>query len=99
MRKIEESMKELRKLKYQYYDGTLDKYELDEHGWEPNPLKILRGDLKDYVDADKDVIDYNLKLAYAKEKVDLLENIIRSLNTRGYNIKSAIDWEKFKVGI
>jgi hypothetical protein len=28
-----------------------------------------------------------------------LENVIRSLVNRGFNIKSAIDWEKFKVGI
>jgi hypothetical protein len=33
-----------------------------------------------------------------KEKVDFVESIIKSLTTRGYQIKSAIDWEKFKVG-
>ena len=32
------------------------------------------------------------------EKVDTLESIIKSISNRGYLIKSAIDYEKFKVG-
>ena len=52
-----------------------------------------------YVDGDEEVIEMNLKIGYQKEKVDFLENAIRSLTNRGFNIKSAIDWEKFKVGI
>jgi|TARA_B100000035_G_C21008694_1_gene558576 hypothetical protein len=99
MRRLEEKYKELRQLKYEYYDGTLDKSTLDKYGWDPQPLKILRADIANYISADADIIDLNLKIAYAKEKVDFLESAIRSLQTRGYNIKSAIDWEKFKVGL
>jgi len=34
-----------------------------------------------------------------QEKIELLESIIKSLTGRGFNIKAAIEWEKFKVGI
>jgi len=68
-------------------------------GWDPNPLKILRADVPSYVDSSKDVIDLTLKIAYQQEKVDFVENCVRSINARGYNLKAAIDWEKFKVGM
>jgi N6-adenosine-specific RNA methylase IME4 len=72
---------------------------MNELGWEPNPLKILRADIPQYIDADKDIIELTLKISYQNEKVDFLEQAIRSLNSRGFNIKSAVEWEKFKVGI
>jgi hypothetical protein len=72
--------------------------ELKDNGWEPFSLKVLKSDLHIYLDSDKDLMAFQLKLEMQKEKIDFLENIIKSLNTRGYQIKSAIDWEKFKVG-
>lgn len=98
LRKLEQEYKSLYKLKSEYYNGSLDYEELRELGWEPNPLKILRNDIPQYIDADKDIIDLNLKISYQKEKVEFLDSCIRSLNTRGYNINAAISWEKFKVG-
>jgi hypothetical protein len=73
--------------------------DLEERGWVPNPLKILKSDLALYIDSDKDIINHNLKVAYQKEKIDFLESVIRTINNRGFHIKNAIDWEKFKVGI
>jgi|TARA_R100000005_G_C4971931_1_gene184593 hypothetical protein len=52
-----------------------------------------------YIESDKDIVNHNLKIAYAKEKVEFLESIVKSLNVRGYQIKTAVDWEKFKVGL
>ena len=85
--------------KWDYFQGHIDQTELAELGWEPNPLKIIKQDLALYIDSDNQIIEHNMKTALAKEKVDFLENVIRSLVNRGFNIKSAIDWEKFKVGI
>jgi len=99
LRKLETDLKVLQKLKYEYFSGTLDYEELKDQGWEPNNLKILRADIPQYIDSDKDIIELTLKIAYQKEKVEFLDNAIRTLNTRGYNIRAAIDWEKFKVGM
>ena len=98
LRKLEEDLKVLKKQKYEWFSGSMDYEDLNDLGWEPNPLKILRADIPQYIDADKDIVSLNLKIAYQKEKVDFLDNAIRSLNTRGYNIRAAIDWEKFKMG-
>jgi hypothetical protein len=52
-----------------------------------------------HIDSDSDIIKSTLRIAVQQEKVDVLESIIKSLNGRGYNIKAAIDYEKFKTGM
>jgi hypothetical protein len=41
----------------------------------------------------------SLRIGIQQEKIELLESIIKSLTGRGFNIKAALEWEKFKVGI
>ena len=69
-----------------------------DRGWEPCQLKILKQDLQYHIDRNQDWVNNQLKLAMQKEKVKFLEAIITSLNSRGFNINAAINWEKFKVG-
>ena len=97
--KLQEEYKSLKKDKHDYYSGVMAEEDLVERGWEPNPLRILKTDVPMYIESDKHITNHNLKIAYAKEKVEFLESIIRSLNVRGYQIKTAVDWEKFKVGL
>jgi len=98
LRKIESELKVLHKQKFEYYSGTLDEQTMRDNGWEPNPLRILRTDLPMYLESDKEYSTILLRIEMQKEKIDFLESIIKSLSTRGYQIKSAIEWEKFKVG-
>lgn len=99
MVKLQEDLRMLKKDLFEYYNGNMSRDELLDRQWEQNPLKILKSDISTYIDSNKEVVDLNLKIAYAKEKVEFLESVIRSLNNRGYQLKNAIDWEKFKVGI
>ena len=98
LKKLDKDYKELYRTKFEYYNGVLSHDELKQQGWEPFSLKVLKSDLHIYVVSDRDITNFQLKIDMQKEKIDFLENIIKSLNTRGYQIKSAIDWEKFKVG-
>jgi hypothetical protein len=69
-------------------------------GWQLPPQgKIIRSDVNNYIEADNEVVNLTLKIGIQQEKLELLESIIKSFTNRGFNIKSAIDWEKFKVGI
>jgi hypothetical protein len=71
-----------------------------KRGWElPAKGLILKNDIPMYMDADKDVIQLSLKIGLQSEKVQALESIIRTINAMGYNIKAAIDWQKFINGI
>lgn len=89
--------KQFYKLKHEYYTGKLSKQDLDQYGWEPFQF-VLKNDLQVYIDADKDICERLLKLQVQKEKVQLLEDIIKTLNTRGFAIKNAIDFIRFTSG-
>lgn len=98
LRKLESEMKELKLSKQEFYiDGPTE--EQIELGWKlPAKGRILKSDVAAYMDADNDIIQLNLKIAYQQEKINALESIIRMIRDRGFHIKSAIDFERFKVG-
>jgi hypothetical protein len=98
LRKLKFDLKQLQKLKGEYYRGELAMEELQEYGWEPQPLKILKQDIPTYVDADNDVINLSLKIGMQQEKVEYLESIIRQITNRGFQLKTIVDWEKFRTG-
>jgi len=98
LRKLEADMKQLKLSKYEFYTQGPTK-ETQDLGWQLPPIgKILKSDVNSYIEGDKDIINLSLKIGMQQEKVDFVDSIIRSLNNRGYNIKAAIDWERFKVG-
>jgi hypothetical protein len=86
------------KRKRDYYSGRMTAKELEMADWEPFQLKLLKADVQEYIDADDNVIESKKLLALQEEKVNYLESIVKSLTTRGYLIKNAIDWKKFTEG-
>ena len=93
--------KKLIKYKTIWYAGKMSEEELEELGWEQFKIKLIKGyepKIETYLQGDDDLIEANQKLEYQKIKVEFLESIIKSLNTRGYNIKSAIDFLRFTMG-
>lgn len=98
LRKQKADYKLLVKLKGEYYRGELDIEELKQYGWQPQPLKILKTDIPTYIDADKDVINLSLKIGMQEEKVGYLESIIKMISNRGFQLKTIVDWERFRTG-
>jgi hypothetical protein len=84
--------------KRDYYSGRMTMKELEAADWEPFQLKLLKADVQEYIDADDNVIESKKLLALQEEKVNYLESIVKSLTTRGYLIKNAIDWKRFTEG-
>ena len=99
LKKLEAEYKTLHRNKWDYFQGNLSDEDLKELDWIPFQMKVLKSDLSMYIDSDKQVINHMYKIEYQKEKIDFLESVIRTINNRGFHIKNAIDWEKFKVGI
>ena len=98
LKKQKTDYKKLRLLKEQYYKGDLDIEELKEYGWTPQPLKILRQDIGTYVDADDDIIKQTLKIGMQEAIVEYLESIIKQITNRGFQLKTIVDWERFRTG-
>lgn len=98
LRKLEADFKLLKREKFEFYSQGPSK-ETEDRGWKLPPRgMILKSDVPMYLDSDEDIINLSLKIGYSKEKIDLLEEIIKSINNRGYNIRSAIDWHRFTMG-
>lgn len=98
LKKMKAEQKKLLKLKQEYYRGELSFEELRENGWEPNPLKILKQDIPTHLDADDDIITMSLKVASQEYKVDYLEEIIKQISNRGFQLNTIVQWEKFRTG-
>ena len=82
-----------------YYRGDLNNPEdLAELGREPYQFKRLKQEVSHYVDSDSEMIQLNTKVAYQQELVDILEEIIKSINTRGFVIKNSLDFLRFTSG-
>lgn len=82
-----------------YYRGDLNNPEdLAELGREPYQFKRLKQEVSHYVDSDSEMVQLNTKIAYQQELVDILEEIIKAINTRGYVIKNSLDFLRFTSG-
>jgi hypothetical protein len=97
LKKYETELKQLKLAKYEFY--TMGPNEDTPESWKLPPRgMILKSDIPMYMEADQELIDMSLKIGLQQEKVELLESIVKSLNNRGFQIKSAIDWIKFTMG-
>lgn len=99
LRKFESQMLTLRRVKWRYFRGELSKLELDDLGWEqylgPQPLK---NEMQEYLDSDSEIIKINDKLDYVRACLYQCESIMKSLNSRTWDIKNAVEWTKFTNG-
>lgn len=98
-RKTETEYLRMRKLKGRYYRGELSKQELTELGWEQYlNSRPLKNEMDDVMNTDEEIIRLIDKMEYLKTVMYQLEQIIKSINSRTWDIKSAIEWYKFTNG-
>jgi hypothetical protein len=50
------------------------------------------------MESDKQIINLSLRIGMQQEKVDLLESVIRSIQNRGYQLKTSLDFLRFTMG-
>ena len=88
----------MKKLKWEYYTGKLDDDDLKKYEWDPFPY-VLKSDLSTYMESDEDLNKYMAKKAIHEEVVEICQSILKELNSRTYQLRSFIDWEKFIQGV
>lgn len=96
---LEFQSKEMYLNKYEYYNGRLSDEELKNLNWEPFMKRLMKNEVDLYLESDKDIIANNMRIVNQKEKLDMLEEILKNLNQRNFQIKNAIDWKKFTQGV
>jgi len=98
LQKVTSDFNILKRIKWEYYTGKLDKEQLEEYGWEQFSLKILKQDIDIYMESDEELQKLANRKVYQKEKVNYLDAILKSINNRQWNIRNAIEWKKFING-
>ena len=93
--------KVLLKEKWLYYNGKLSEEEIREKGWSPDPfnsLKILKGEMDYYYDADPEIQKSEEKIEYYKNTVSVLTEIVDTIKWRHQTIGNMIKWKVFESG-
>ena len=100
LRKEQSDYAKLRRFKWRYYRGELSEKELKELGWEQYlGAKPLKNEMEEQLEGDFDLIKKKDKVVYYETVVNFLEYVVRSINSRGWDIKNAIEWHKFTNGV
>ena len=99
LRKAESDYNNMRRLKYRYYRGELSQSDLEKLNLEQYMgNKPLKNEMDEFLTCDVDLNTLTDKIEYYKTVVYTLEQILRSINSRTWDIKSAIEWNKFTNG-
>ena len=95
LKKAEYDQKVLKRQKWEYYTGKADPSVYKE---KPFDLKVLKADVHIYMESDEELQKADQKEAYLRQVVNYLEQVLRSINSRNFVIKNAIDWARFTSG-
>ena len=90
---------EVRKLvreKREYYGGEADAKTYAEKPF-GNSIKTSEK-MKVYVESDDEVINLEAKIKYLDQMLYWLDQVMKQISNRGFQVKSAIEWEKFING-
>lgn len=93
--KLKWQLKQLYQDKRDYYLGRSSPEVYKE---KPFDLKILKSEVDTYVNADEEIGDVSLKIEMQQEKVKYLEDALKQVANRGFQIKNAIDYQRMMNG-
>ena len=91
-----EQYNKVRLERYNYYTG---KATAEVYAEEPFPYKVREKDaIQRHLEADDKMNKVDMKIKYYDIMLKFLEEIIRNISARTYQIKNAIEWNKFQAG-
>ena len=94
--KARESYAKVRLERYNYYTG---KATAEVYAEEPFPYKVREKDaIQRHLDADDKMNKIDMKIKYYDVMLKFLEEVIRAVSNRTFQIKNAIEWQKFQSG-
>mgnify|MGYP001414188366 CR=1 FL=1 len=93
----EGEMKGLVKQKWIYYKGKAPATVYREV---PFDFKLTtREEINMFIDGDEEVRKLQYKIDYIEQVIFFLDGVLRQINGRNFQIKNAIEWDKFQSGM
>jgi hypothetical protein len=94
--KAKDSYSKVKLERYNYYTGKAEPEVYEE---EPFPYKVRDKDaLQRYMEADERLNKINIKIRYYDVMLKFLEDVIKTISNRTFQIKNSIEWHKFQSG-
>jgi len=94
--KARDSYRKVKLERYNYYTG---KAPAEVYEKEPFDYKVREKDaIQRHIDADEKLTTIDLKIRYYDVQLKFLEEIIKTVANRTFQIKNAIEWQKFQAG-
>ena len=91
-----EQYSKVRLERYNYYTG---KAPAEVYVEEPFPYKVREKDaIQRHLEADDKMNKVDMKIKYYDIMLKFLEEVIRAVSNRTYQIKNAIEWNEFQAG-
>ena len=88
----------MKKLKWEYYTGKLDKDQLEKYNWQPFPF-VLKSEITTYLESDDDINKHIVQKIVHDEIVEVCSSILKELNSRTFQLRDFIQWERFIQGV
>jgi len=96
-KKADQQRKNIRHERYEYFSGKADPEVYIDN---PFPKKIRdKETMQKYMDADEKLSSVSLKIEYYDVMLKYLEEILKQLSQRTYQIKNAIEFMRFSAGL
>ena len=96
-KKAEQQRKNIRHERYEYFSGKADP---EVYINDPFPKKIRdKETMQKYLDADTKLSEVSLKIEYYEVMLRFIEEILKQITNRTYQIKNAIDFMRFSSGL
>jgi len=93
---LEFEIRKLVKEKREYYGGEADAKIYAEKPF-GNSIKTSEK-MKVYLESDDEVINLEAKIKFLDQMLYWLDQVMKQISNRGFQVKSAIEWEKFING-
>ena len=96
-KKAEQQRKNIRHERYEYFSGKADPEVYIDN---PFPKKIRdKETMQKYLDADDKLSGVSLKIEYYEVMLRFIEEILKQITNRTYQIKNSIDFMRFSSGL
>lgn len=97
--KVKFDYSKMKKIRREYYSGSLDKDTLDHYQWEQFDLKVgNKSNIDLYLESDDYLIKLLEKRAYHEECVNICESILKELHSRTFQLKEFCAHHRFLSG-
>ena len=98
LKKANGELSVLKRNKWIYYTGKATEEVYKEKGEFPLKLKT-KDEERTFIEADEDIQKKKTEVEYYETVVEYLQEIVKQIGQRNFQIKNAIDWRKFEAGM